>query len=906
MFKRLAATMLLCLSATCSGQIATDIAHLRALVDGINFLPTDTTNLFTVTGVVTTHVNLTSAPNVLLNLQDSTAAISLFWNGGANNFVPAAGDTIQVTAPLGHASGLLELRATNGNPQHAVLLQSTGDALPEPTPLDFKWKNDAATIELQESKYVVASNVFLDLSGAVFTAGSTLNLTNTSGDLFTLRIDEHTDIGGQPKPSDAVTIFGVLSQSDSSNPRTSGYQLLPTRFADLLSASKAPAIRFTNVLENLIRPGDLPTNTFTEHVLRAGERLTMQVSIADPDGKAVSILPLAGNLPPTAEWDIPADFGTDLAATLKFEPIASDGGKNYTVSLAAWNDVATNIMTWTVYVPVHFEQQIIISEFLANPTANTNLAFFNPLHRAPPSTSPTSNDEFIELVNLSGTDVQLQNWTIADAAQVRHRFAGSTTIGSSNAIVVYGGPAVGFVPQLDVPAFPASVSSAGLSLNNTGTEMILIRNARSNLIARVVYTGSDLSASGSIARAPTLDSPFVASASVSSSTATPGRQYDGKLFSQLTIVPARPPDVRFTNVLANLIRPGDAATNSFSEQTLRPGETLTTQVSATDTDGGEVSVAPVRAGLPATTAWQVLNPTGTNATALFTFTPTEREAGAEYVIELLASSGAATNDVRWKIYVPNAVEQQIAFNEFLANPTANTNAAYFNPLHRASPAPNPTSQDEFVEIVNWSDTDVDLQGWTLHDSTALRHRFESSVSLESSNAVVVYGGPLLGFAPELPVPAVPASSGSLSLQNSGTEALLLRNALGQLVARLVYRGGSLSTNGSLTRVPEVNGPFVAHASVSATTSSPGREIGGAVFAGALVPRIRLVLDVSPGQPFVLRWNADTSRTYSVLEANSVKGKFVPLASGLSFASTNGTFQIPPANVSERFFRIGSP
>ena len=102
---------------------------------------------------------------------------------------------------------------------------------------------------------------------------------------------------------------------------------------------------------NLIRPGDLPTNTFTEHVLRAGERLTMQVSIADPDGKAVSILPLASNLPPTAEWEIPTDFGTDLTATFNFKPIASDGGKNYTVSLAAWNDVATNIMTWTVYLP---------------------------------------------------------------------------------------------------------------------------------------------------------------------------------------------------------------------------------------------------------------------------------------------------------------------------------------------------------------------------------------------------------------------------------------------------------------------------------------------------------------------------------------------------------------------------
>ena len=183
MIQRLAATMLLCLHAHCSGQIVTDVAHLRSLVDTVNYLPTDTTNLFTVTGVVTTHANLTSAPNVLLHVQDATAAIALFWNGGANNFVPAAGDTIQVTAPLGHANGLLELRATNSNPAHAVLLQSTGDALPEPTPLNFQWKNDVATIEAQESKYVVTSNVFLDLGGAVFTAGSNVNITNAAGEI---------------------------------------------------------------------------------------------------------------------------------------------------------------------------------------------------------------------------------------------------------------------------------------------------------------------------------------------------------------------------------------------------------------------------------------------------------------------------------------------------------------------------------------------------------------------------------------------------------------------------------------------------------------------------------------------------------------------------------------------------
>ncbi|MBI3414890.1 MAG: lamin tail domain-containing protein, partial [Verrucomicrobia bacterium] len=292
--------------------------------------------------------------------------------------------------------------------------------------------------------------------------------------------------------------------------------------------------------------------------------------------------------------------------------------------------------------------------------------------------------------------------------------------------------------------------------------------------------------------------------------------------------------------------------------------------------------------------------------AMFTFAATDHEAGSEFTFSLQAFSGTATNTARWNIYVPTPVEQQIAFNEFLANPTANTNASFFNPLHREPLAPNPTSQDEFVELVNWSGADVELLDWTLHDSAALRHEFGSSVMLESSNAVVVYGGPLAGFAPKLPVPAVPASSGSLSLQNSGTESLSLRNARDQLVARLVYRGGSLSTNGSLVRVPEINGPFRPHATVASAASSPGVQIGGDVFPGALIPRIRIAIDATASQPFVLRWIADTNRTYSVLKADSVPGKFATIASGLVFSATNASFQIPPANVPTRFFRIGSP
>jgi hypothetical protein len=217
----------------------TTIAYLRSLEDPLNYLPTDTNTLFTVEGIVTTYTNLTTATNTLFYIQDITAGVAVFVEDG-NYIRPRAGDLVRVTAPLTAFSGLLELRINAGAPGESAVVLSSNNPLPAPTTLQFGWQNDPATMELQEGKYVLMAGVHLDTSTtSIFTVpgnatGVLVLATNASGELFNVRIDKRVgDIIGQPIPVGPVAVLGVLNQFDTTNPRTSGYQVTPTRYADI-------------------------------------------------------------------------------------------------------------------------------------------------------------------------------------------------------------------------------------------------------------------------------------------------------------------------------------------------------------------------------------------------------------------------------------------------------------------------------------------------------------------------------------------------------------------------------------------------------------------------------------------------------------------------------------------------
>jgi beta-lactamase superfamily II metal-dependent hydrolase len=107
-------------------------------------------------------------------------------------------------------------------------------------------------------------------------------------------------------------------------------------------------------------------------------------------------------------------------------------------------DTSDAVFTLTAATPA----KVILNEILANEPGSTTAG------------------EFIELVNVGGTSINIGGWTLTVGSTVRHTFASGTTLEAGKAIVVYGGASG--IPAGTSNAVAASTGSLGL-VNTSAT-----------------------------------------------------------------------------------------------------------------------------------------------------------------------------------------------------------------------------------------------------------------------------------------------------------------------------------------------------------------------------------------------------------------------------------------------------
>jgi len=115
-------------------------------------------------------------------------------------------------------------------------------------------------------------------------------------------------------------------------------------------------------------------------------------------------------------------------------------------------------------------------------------------------------------------------------------------------------------------------------------------------------------------------------------------------------------------------------------------------------------------------------------------------------------------------------------------------------------------EDEFIELVNPSDSVVHLTGFTVWVSENLRHEFLETTTLPPKSSIVIFGGgePTGIFGNSM---TTTANSGALGLGNSGAK-VELKDAAGEIVEEFVYPDENI--NASWTRVPDITGGFKSH------------------------------------------------------------------------------------------------
>jgi uncharacterized repeat protein (TIGR01451 family) len=170
------------------------------------------------------------------------------------------------------------------------------------------------------------------------------------------------------------------------------------------------------------------------------------------------------------------------------------------------------------------------------------------------------------------------------------------------------------------------------------------------------------------------------------------------------------------------------------------------------------------------------------------------------------------------------IRQYLVINEFLADPAADLSGDANGDGVRDG------SQDEFVEIVNTSGSDLDISGWTLSDLVDVRHTFPGGSIIPANCSIVVFGGgtPTGTFGDAV---VQTASAGFLGLNNTGDTITLHNGVNAQAVVVYGSEGGD---NQSLTRDPDISGDFVKHGVATGSGGSlfsPGTRIDSSKFPG---------------------------------------------------------------------------
>ena len=219
--------------------------------------------------------------------------------------------------------------------------------------------------------------------------------------------------------------------------------------------------------------------------------------------------------------------------------------------------------------------------------------------------------------------------------------------------------------------------------------------------------------------------------------------------------------------------------------------------------------------------------------------------GAGPVNVLIDTDGAESNPAT--VTFGGSARRDLMINEFLADPPDGESGDANQDGVRDS------ADDEFVEIVNTTSRDLDLSGFQLQTRSltgatdVLRHRFAAGTVVSAGTAIVIFGGgsPISSDQSFGGAQILKASSRGLSLTNSGG-VITLRDAKGTIITSVTY-GSAINLpadqNQSLTRSPDVDGPFTLHSVADAPDHnrfSPGTRVDKSGFAASpAVARILL-------------------------------------------------------------------
>jgi hypothetical protein len=578
-------------------------------------------------------------------------------------------------------------------------------------------------------------------------------------------------------------------------------------------------------------------------------------------------------------------------------------------------------------------------------------------------------------LNLGG--YQLTTRSSSGADTVRHTFAPNTFIAPGTAVAVFGGAqAATFDPAH--PAFAGALvltaSTGGLSLANGGGIVKLLDPAGA-LVEQLAYGGAgepDGDRNQSLTRAPDVTGDFITHEIAPASgghSFSPGTRVDAQPF--LNTVPIARIEIAPTSARIERGAQQQFTARAFDANGVEISGVIfrwhsdATMVATIDDDGlarshatGDTQITATARGVrsaPATLSVLAPQPKiarvevaplaasvnrgGTLQFSAQAFAPDGRPvndssfswSSGNHLIATIDSAGLArgsgvgttTITASTSDGAGNTVEGQaslevrvpLILNEILADVPPDDPASRAVEGDANRDGVRSSDDDEFIEILNYSQAPVDISGLVVADANARRFTFPAGASLAAGSPLVIYGG---GAPPRDDAAFGGASiytAASLGLNDAG-DTVSLKLPFGDAEITIDSQSYGTATAGappapvdqSLTRAPDAaldstGGDFNAHSQVSNAATrafSPGTRADGTPFNSPPLTRIT----VEPVAATIEIGRAQTFRARAFAAFDGIERE-VSHVSFIWDSSEAGKASVAPASGTETTARAAS-
>jgi hypothetical protein len=259
----------------------------------------------TVSGVVSAGDGSFSGVNNQVQVQDTTAGITVFRSGGIGlGYHYNLGDSVTVTGQIAQFNGLTEI----SNATLVTTYSSGNFGLLTPLVLTCKQVRDSTFnlnnfTEPNESRLIRINNV--TVTGGTWPsvcagANTNLTITDASGASITLFIDKDGTACGSSNPSGPFDVIGILNQFKSAAPFIGGYEIDVRGAGDILPLTPGPnfvgvpgAVNVDSVSADIQWATDVVSSSIVEY----GTTVAYGTTLGDSTAVTAHSIHLAGLLP---------------------------------------------------------------------------------------------------------------------------------------------------------------------------------------------------------------------------------------------------------------------------------------------------------------------------------------------------------------------------------------------------------------------------------------------------------------------------------------------------------------------------------------------------------------------------------------------------------------------------------